>query len=79
LPPLRTREYSVRRDRRQKQFGVVGVAGFLVAETARFFGEREDARALLALSAAAVLVAHLALGAVLWSTAWVYGDEVESS
>lgn len=79
LPPLRTREYSARRNRRQKQFGAVALTGFLLGETANFFGERAGVPALLTLSSAAMLVAFLALGALLWTTAWVYGDEAKSN
>lgn len=79
LPPLQVREFSAKRSRRQNQFGVVALSGFLVAEVARFFGERRGVVALEALAGGALLVSLLALGALLWSTAWVYGDETRSS
>jgi hypothetical protein len=79
LPPLQAREFSAKRNRRQKQFGVVALCGFLVGETARFFGERQGNAALEALASVALLVAFLGVGALLWSTAWLYGDEARSN
>jgi hypothetical protein len=78
LQPMQAREHSPKRDRRQRQFGLVALGGFLLGETARFFAEREGVPALLALSSVALLVTLVAVGALLWSTAWEYGDEVKS-
>ena len=75
LTPLSQREASPKRDRRQLQFGVVALVGNAVSEIARFFGDREDQAGLVLLARAATLVTFGALGAFLWSTAWVFGDE----
>ena len=75
LTPLSQREASPKRDRRQLQFGVVALVGNAVSEIARFFGDREDQAGLVLLAGAATLVTFGALGAFLWSTAWVFGDE----
>lgn len=75
LKPLSQREASAKRDRRQLQFGVVALVGNAVSEIARFFGDREDQAGLVVLAGAATLVTFVALGAFLWSTAWVFGDE----
>jgi hypothetical protein len=79
LQPLQVREFSGKRSRRQTQFGAVALGGFIVGETARFFGERKHIAALEILAAGTLLVVFVALGALLWSTTWVYGDEAKSS
>lgn len=61
------------------QFGGVALAGFLVGQIVNFFAEPQGIAALDAVAAGALLVTFLALGALLWSSAWVYGDEAKSS
>lgn len=78
LQPLQEREFSAKRHQRQKQFGLAALTGFLVGETATIFGERQNIPTLDALAAGALLLAFVAIGALLWSTAWVYGDETAS-
>lgn len=75
LEPLQRREASKKRHRRQQQFGVAALTAWLVAETSQFFAEREDIPWLAALAVGAMLFTFVAIGALLWSTAWVYGDE----
>lgn len=75
LQPLQRRDSSVRRTRRQKQFGVVALVANALAEIARYFGARDEQPALVIVAALAMLTAFGAIGALLWSTAWVFGDE----
>lgn len=78
LQPARALETSRRGQQRQRQFGVAVLTGYVVAQTAGFAAEREDIAWLEALSAGAMIFSFLAVGALLWSTAWVYGDETPS-
>ena len=73
-PPTR-RETSAKRNRRQLQFAVAGLVGNAVSEIAQFFGERAHQAGLLALAGVASVITFAALAALLWSTAWVFGDE----
>ncbi|HET7327517.1 MAG TPA: hypothetical protein VFJ14_09550 [Nocardioidaceae bacterium] len=75
LPPLVERHRSLRRERRQVQFGVVTLVAFLVGEVATYLADRWDQPAWDVAAAISLLVAIIAAVALVWSTVWVYGDE----
>lgn len=75
LEPLSQRDRSRKRDRRQLQFGIVALLGFMVNQVATYLAERLDHPAMIAVAAISLLVAIAAGFALLWSTTWIYGDE----
>ena len=75
LEPLTQRERSARRDRRQLQFGTVALAGYLAGQVLQAVHVKtgEGWPQVLALPATLMMLGGgLAL---LWSTAWRFGDE----
>ncbi|MCW2865992.1 MAG: hypothetical protein JWR20_180 [Marmoricola sp.] len=75
LEPTTRRETSVKRDRRQLQFGVVALVGNAVSEIAQFFAVGGDQAGMVVLAGVATVITFGAVAAFLWSTAWVFRDE----
>ena len=75
LEPLRNRERSVRGERRQKQFAIIAVTGYLSNRVLNVVAEQTGATwAQVALAPATILMV-VGVIALLWSMAWRFGDE----
>lgn len=75
LEPLVRRETSERRQRRQKQFGTLALVGYLLGQVAQVLGTETGERWPQVLALPATLLMFGGGLALLWSTAWRYGDE----
>ena len=75
LEPLTRRETSARRERRQKQFALIALVGYLSGRIANVIAEETgETWPQVLLLPATVLMFGGGL-ALLWSMAWRYGDE----
>lgn len=77
LEPLTTRIHSETRERRENLLGVIALSAFVLGEVCSFFADRDGIEVLTVVAALALVVGLIAVLALLWTTAWVFGDERE--
>lgn len=77
LEPLTTRSHSETRERRENLLGVTALSAFVLGQFCSFFADRNDVEVLAVIATLALLVGVIAVVALLWTSAWVFGDERE--
>lgn len=75
IEPLHQRETSIRRERRQKQFAIIAVAGYLTGRVLEAVAEQTGETWVAVPALLGWLIAAGGALALVWSMAWRFGDE----
>ncbi len=72
---MHPRERSLKRERRQKQFAVAALVGYLTYRIFEVVAEQTEQPSLTGIALVGMVLAAVGALGLVWSMAWRFGDE----